>query len=319
MWINNKPKSKYALVLVASNQYLPGINEMINALDYYNNQVDLHFVHDELPEKYIDEIKNADLNYRIVLNDFNDLEGSFLKTYPKLFPKDKYHIWTFLRYWYILQIKDEYKATAILDGDEMILNNITPWFEFASNTKYLMTARHHFRLSEPEDFSQNDVDNDAALPYFNHPIICNPKVWASFFEFMFERESQYHESDMRTLNKCLYLSDKMKDVFPLLDLQWIGAYIWTSKIKKIVLNNGMQYLECENEKARINVIHGKWYGHGFRINQMNGAKPCNKEIMKNNLKLICEMYKKFNLNHKVKISAIGDMMNEDWDTCYESK
>ena len=312
MWENNRPKSKYAIVLVGSNQYLPGINGIINALDYYGNKIDLHFIHDDiLPKEYLEEIKKSDLDYRLVLENFTELRDAMVKEWPHFSPRNNYHEHTWLRYWYLMQIKDDYEVTASLDADSIVFNNITPWFDFAAGTDYLLTAYHYFR---PLDIEKYELKNIlTGLPVFNHPLICDPKKWADIFRIMFQRESELHESDMRCLNRVLLLNDRLKKVFVLSDFEWIGGYVWTSELRKRELA-GKQYLIGTPNYFRVNVLHGKWYGKGFRENQHKGAAPQNQDKMTNNLKLICEMYKMLNLNHKVKISVMKNI-HQDWDVC----
>ncbi len=311
MWENNQKKSRFAIVLIGSNPYLPGINGIINALDYYGNKIDLHFIHDELPEEYLNEIKNSDLNYRLVLRDFTELRDAMIHEWPNFSPRNKYHEHTWLRYWYLMQIKDEYEVTAVLDADSIVLNNITPWFEFTAGTDYLLTAYHYFAPIDIENYKIKNLL--ISLPVFNHPLICDPKIWADIFQAMFEREEKFHESDMRCLNRVLLLNNRLKKVFVLLDCEWIGGYIWISELRKRELD-GKQYLLGTPNKFRINVLHGKWWGEGFRESQLKGAAPNNQEKMRNNLKLICEMYRMLNLNHKVKISVIKDI-SPNWDVC----
>ena len=296
MWDNNKPKSKYAIVVVANKPYLPAVNAIINGLDYYGNKVDLHFIHDKLPEEYLEEIKNSDLNYRLILEDFIEQEKIMIKEYPEV-ANNTFQRWSYLRYWYLTKIKNDYEATAVLDGDSIVVNNITPWFEFVSGTDYLLTAYHIFGSFELENYSEKNMD--FVQPVFNHPLICDPKKWSDLFHFMLKREAKYHEPDMFCFNKSLLLTGKKDKVIPLLDCQWIGGYVWRSPLRKVELDE-KDYLIGIPQMFRMNVLHGKWWGKGFREAQIVGVAPENKEIMRNNLSLICEMYKKLSEKWKIK-------------------
>jgi len=296
MWINKQKKSRFAIVVVGTNSYLPAINGIINGLDYYGNKVDLHFIHDKLPEEYLKEIESSDLNYRLVLQDFSEQEKLMLKEYPGI-ANNIFQRWTYLRYWYLAKIKDEYQATAMLDGDSIVVNNITPWFEFVSGTDYLLTTYHIFGSFELENYNEDNIH--FVQPVFNHPLICDPKKWSDIFHFMLKREEIHHEPDMFCLNKSLLLNKRIDKVIPLLDCRWVGGYIWVSPLRKVNLG-GKDYLIGIPQMFRMNVLHGKWWGRGFRENQINGAASGNKETMRNNLKMIYELYKKLNEKHKVK-------------------
>ncbi|MHA1329620.1 MAG: hypothetical protein ACTSR2_00950 [Candidatus Hodarchaeales archaeon] len=298
MWDNGKPKSKYAIVLVGSTPYLPGVNGIVNALDYYGNNIDLHLIYDnDLPKDYEEKLKNSDLNYRLVLQPFSTLVEQMIKEWPKFSPRNKYHEHTYIRYWYLMKIKDEYKVTSCPDADSIIVNNITPWFEFVEGTRYLLTAQHLFMWSELEEYTKDKLL--ALLPIFNHPLICDPKIWFDVFKAMFEREAEFHESDMRCLNRVLLLKDRLKDVIPLLDCQWAGKYVWEGRLIERQLK-GKFYLLGFPNIFRVNIIHGKWWGKGFREAQLRGAAPENREKMRQNLQLILKMYKRLNEEWKVR-------------------
>lgn len=297
MWENNQKKSKYAIVLVGSTHLLPGINGIINALDYYGNKIDLHFIYDDdLPDEYWEQLKNASLNYHLVLKPYSVLVEEMVKEWPKI--ADNFvHRHKYIRYWYLTKIKDEYEITSVLDADSIIVNNITPWFDFAKGTKYLLTAQHLFKWLEIEGYNLNNLLNE--LPIYNHPLICNPKLWFEVFQGMFERESKLHETDMRCFNRVMLLKNRIKDVFTLLDCQWQSYYIWYGRLIERELG-GRYYLLGFPNIFRVNVVHLRWWLKGFREAQLRGATPQNKEMMKQNLDLIVKMYKRLNEEWKVK-------------------
>jgi len=298
MWENHKPKSKYAIVLVGSTCYLPGVNGIVNALDYYGNNIDLHLIYDDdLPKEYEEKLKNSDLNYHLILQPFSVLIEQMISEWPKFSPRNKYHEHTYIRYWYLTKIKDDYRVTSCPDADSIIVNNITPWFEMVEGTRYLLTAQHLFKWREIEEYNESNLLIE--LPVFNHPLICDPQVWSDIFTKMFERESQFHESDMRCLNRVMLLNNRFKDVIPLLDCQWAGKYIWYGRLIERKLGNRWYLLGFPNV-FRVNIIHGKWWGRGFRLAQLRGAAPENRETMKQNLDLIVRMYKRLNEEWKVK-------------------
>lgn len=298
MWTNNQKKSKYAIVLVASNGYLPGINGIINALDYYGNKIDLHFIHEDLPGDYLKQIKESKLNYRLILQDFPEQEELMLKDFPDV-ANNKFQRWSYLRYWYINKIKEEYDATANLDGDSILLNNITPWFEFVSGTDYLLSGAHECMYLDIGNWTSKNWEYQR--PFYCHPIICDPKKWSNVWSCMFKRERKYRESDMVALNRCVFLLGEKERVFLLPACQWTTGYFSVTPLNKTKIGE-RYFLQWIPEKMQINILHRRYYNRGFREHDIEARNLTGerKKIMENNIKLIIEMYKELNEKHKIK-------------------
>ena len=302
MWVNDQPKSKYALVMCASNGYLPGVNATINSMDYYGNKLDLHFIHDDiLPEGYWDEIKKAKLNYRLGMQNFSSQFDKFIKLYPKLYP-NVFQYWSYLRYWYMAQIKDDYDAVGLFDGDQILLNDITPWFELVSGTKYILAAQHIFHDFAAENYNEEIMNS--VQPICNLPLIGDPKIWSEVYIHMCEREQTEHEADMDCFNKSTYLCGKWKDIIEVLDCQWNCGYVWRGTLRKLIIKSGKEFLIGVPNTFRVYAIHNKWWQEGFRNAHCAKNSP-DKERMSINLDLIFGMYKKFNLEYKVKYDFLN--------------
>ena len=302
MWENKKPKSKYALILVADVAYLSGANSIINALDYYGNEVDLHFIHKAMPEHYLEDLKKADLNYRLVLINYDDLLKEWRSQYPAS-KEDLYHDSCYIRHWYRTKLKDQYSVIGLAESDNILLSNITPWFELVEGTDKLVTAHHIYQSFPLENYGEAELE--FLQPLYIQPTICDPNKWDDAFQIIVEKEKE-RKCDMMIFNQSVFLANKKDKVVILPDAQWIGGWIWTAPIVRENLKDGRSYLKTSPSHMRISMIHGKWYSAGFRQNQLQSQQEEHRDVMKRNLDLILEMYRLLNLNHKVNLEALFD-------------
>ncbi len=300
MWTNNKQKSKYALVLVCLGPgYARGTNATINALDYYGNKLDLHLLYEDMPIGYIEELKKTDLNYRIVFQPIEELRTKLNEEYPDELWKDAYHIGCYIRHWYFTKIKNDYKVTGLIESDAILLNNITPWFELAEGTDYLLTAYHSFQSFELENYE--DKDKPFVQPLYIHPLICDPKKWEDMFKLIMKKGSTEHLVDMMSFNQSVLETGKKDKVIVLPDPQWLGGYIWRFPLSKIELKDNRHYLLTNPTMMRVNIMHGKWYSNGFREQQILQTHEADREVFRRNLELIKNEYLFFNGKWKLKL------------------
>jgi hypothetical protein len=296
MWSNDKPKSKYALVISADINYLVGVNATINALDYYGNQIDLHFIHDDLPDNYWDSLKKSDLNYRIVLHPHKEIVKKFLEEYPNSF-QNRFQQWTYIKYWYMANLREDYDVVSCWDGDEILLNNITPWYDLVCGTRYMMAAYHAFHNWDHENYDERCFPSDTQ-PLWNAPLICDPKKWYLLFLTMLKMEETTRWPDMLSFNRCMLALDKMKDVFLLDDCEWGTQYIYFGMLYERRIG-GKDMLVGGPTYFRVNTIHGKWCNKGFTQTLINKTDPVTAGKIINNVALIEKMHKKMNTTHKV--------------------
>lgn len=298
--------SKNALLVCANSAFQPGMNAMINAIDYYGSDIDLHVVVDpNLPAEYLDSLRNNNLNYNLIVRTLDEVIESMEFVYPNYW-QNEFQKWAYFRYFYIAYyMTDNYDAVGMLDGDQIIVNDLTKWFQMVGQTDFMITGFHAFHTVEMEEYCSTVMSNyekDIGYKYrieplFNQPLICNPKLWAPFFKSLLDRLYETHEQDMDCVNKTLYYENLFRSVIALSPDAWIGNCVWHSQIaSKTILGKSIFFTLPAHE--RINTIHGKWYCPGF-CQAQHRTHTGDKKMVEANIDKVFGFYIKMNTGHKI--------------------
>lgn len=305
MWTNNKPKTDYALILFCCNHgYLPGANAILNAMDYYENKMDLHLIYDNLPGEYLESLRVSDLNYRIEARALGEVLPMIADKYRNEKWVDYLYRLMWTRIWYMIWLADKYKVTGLIDGDALLLNNITPWFRMVEGTGYLATAYHSFHGLFLENYNESLMRTH--VPLFMTPCICEPGKWLSTLEMVMQLgRDGITGNEMEGLNRAILLSGNRDRVFVLTDIEWLEWHVFHFPIRSINLDNGKRYVFSLPTNIRANVLHGRWYSRGFR-----DSHAANNGVLISNFGTLINEYRFFNESWKVKL--FPSIVDKDW-------
>lgn len=298
MRTNGKPKSRFALVVVADTSYFRGLNAIVNAMDYYGNAFDLILILHNASEAYVDSILAADFDFRIEVVDHEEIKGAFMADVPVA--TDEYAVSCFIRHWFVRTIKDRYSVVGLMEADALLLDDITPWFELVEGTDYLLTAFHDYHNYQLENYLAEHLD--VVQPLYIHPLFCDPKKWDDVFETIGKIGPKSPTiSDMMAMNQAVLLCGKKEKVVVLPGDEWLGGFVYTSPAVPMTLSGGKRILTTSTGNMKIKMLHGKYYSDGFRYGVCQQSHPENREVFKNNMITIHELFRFFNDDLKVKL------------------
>ena len=297
--------SKNALILTSNIAYLPGINAMLNGLDYYDNEdLDVHILFYKI-ENYIDKIKDK-FSFKIIPYAIDNL----LENGRSLYFNFKY-----CKYKYIELIKDKYSAICHLDADCLILDNIMKQFLIVSKTNLLLCGQYPHTWRTLECYSEKDLTEEeidiivCSYPVANFPVFYNPEYHNDFMQACWNSRPADDNMDRRrntelyTFNKALYRLNKLKDVLLLPGNLWIAdAILGKDDLKEVLIAKKLYLYTGLNH--RISNIHNKWWKMGAAEGEIR-QRGDNPAVIKN-IKQIQKMLRLFNYEWKVNLKDVWD-------------
>jgi hypothetical protein len=304
--------SKFALVVVCNSAYLPGLNAMLNALDYYDNcNLDVHIVFDKDISDYIQLIKD-----RFCFNVISyPLEGLFEHG------NSSYYNYIWSKYLYVYKYVlpySGYKAMCFLDADCLVVNNLMDQFYITSRVDRIFLPSWTFTPIAKEDLlnakTPQEVDHCLVmLPLGNHPFFFNPEMFGFLVKDIYDsRPNEFTNADrernheMYFVNKIIYDLRCLPAVITLPGHTWVGDGSLGSTGYIPRTNAGKKYLynACGD---RCNIIHNKFWKEGQAAGELERARYCSKEIaelISSNIASIQQMLDLFNNNWRVKLNEV---------------
>ena len=144
---------KYAIVMTATADFIPGVNATLNALRYYGHDPDIqvHLLtwHTKRMDAWLDTLaeRNPWPNFRVI--DMAGLQQAGYSRAEEVKP-GSYWPMVFWRWEYAASLTG-YDAVMIMDADCVLLNNISPWFHMAASSGKLILCNNDRSALEPED------------------------------------------------------------------------------------------------------------------------------------------------------------------------
>ena len=284
--------SDYAIIIPASHGYLPGLNGILNALDFYENDCDVEVITNDIPDAYFDEARQA-FDFGINVTQLDRLDAVKIEGWSGV---RRLH---FARYARALQLADIYEAIMFLDADCGLVNNIMNYFRLADKS-YLILAAHN--VLGTDAFTYKEYHHTNAVPIANMPMFLRPDV----NELVFERTIEISKGpggidDMPALYYALAENGALPDVVLLPDVLWLNNYFYTTYHQKNdkPIFGGKFYLYANRE--RVFIFHKRWWQEGHRAHEVAQLAGEAQKIAEHNTKLWQWVYWFFNTQWKVTI------------------
>jgi len=316
------PKPKYAIVMTADEDYLPGVNGQLNACRYYGMEddgVEFHLIHsfrDDHP--YLKRAHKIFPNLvSIKLDDFMIESGRWKKPMKKKGkPEMKYPRW-----WYPAERLADYDAICVLDADRQIVNNFTHYFNMIARSDMIGLAKNDW--SDAEWFSQDDSRAMAANPaIYSNPYFITGKRAAKLFPLIpeyAEHPNKYYPSykgrnaitgDMHPVNLTLLQTGMINDLIPLPATQWV--FVNTDHVKLTRREvAGRHYIGLHGKGDLLNSFHRKFWGQKICQRHMRGHDAIGSSFAMNNTRIFWEFTKFFNTELYLKIDwEYGDFPSQ---------
>jgi hypothetical protein len=270
--------SKYALMIGSSHAYAMGLNATLNALDYYGvKDIDVYVFSNKFLKEYFDYAKDK-FDFPLYYIDTEELCASYQTTFADdggIAWKDVMFFWG--KYPLIYNLKDKYEAIGHLDGDMMVVDDISAPFKIAAETGDLLIAsngRSSFQLSQIREPRWNE-DRDKLLefckgfPVLNYVFFFDAKKYVNLIDYVWAlrndtaRNTKHFGLETAYFVQGLYELNLIEKVVPLPFGHWISDdYLGKEKTPLQTDEKGKLHLIAPDGK-NIQVIHGRFWSEGI--------------------------------------------------------
>lgn len=278
---------RYAWIVSSNKTYLPSLNAMLNAIEYYGyKDVDVHVVCDTDIEDYL---QAADFSFNVIAVPIKTLSkpGHSLP-----------HDLIYSKYRHAYNIRKDYDAIMHIDCDCLILNNFEKYFEVAASTDLFVCASFPHTTISLADYGQHDADwVHINTPLANFPVFYDPMVYAGMMRDIWEMQpneqtcsdsSRNHE--MYFFNKIIYDHGYVDRVLVLPGNLWVtDAFMHSTKLNALTIAGKRTLFNATMD--RIQVIHNKLWKEGIAEGEI--ARSGNSELCKDNIRKILDMFNFF--------------------------
>jgi hypothetical protein len=289
----------YALVIAYSKAYLPALCSLLNALDYYGHKdLDFHLLYCADLEPVMPKILQADWNFRIIPVPaeplFNPKQGIYMNL-------------MFIKYNYASHLQG-YKAICHLDGDVLLLDNLTPYLEIAAQTRFIPCAEFPHTPIDMEYYNIKDADwVECMFPLANFPIFYNPLgnmfLMESCWKNMPEPDNDDRErnNEMYVFNKAIHDCGKLLHILPLSGNAWLGdKYLGHAPLSISFESGKLQIRDFLTD--RVYLIHNKYWKEGVAQAELERCAGNPNAI--HNIALIKQATDFFNNEWKLKLKDL---------------
>lgn len=299
--------SKYAVVVCATGDLLPGVNALLNGLKYYGNEVDFHLIYsrDHIMVPYVQAIQDSGLFpnfFPVIFQDYivevEEKEGKFAKDAP-------FYLMT-LRYYYASGLRD-YDAVVVFDADEAVVNNIMWFLEVAAKTDFVIAPNNGFSGEEYDAYDPKGHMSTAGCCIYNHPFFFSPAVYGDLFRQVPQVAYDLGIGDINAVHELLKTNGLMSTkVFVQPGVLWITIFVGTAVTAHYP--GGKRFLQISTGD-RLRTIHGRWW-YAFNMEKFSVEPKTDAERLQNwTIRYLWETY--YFLNH-----LEGDQyysLDTEWD------
>jgi len=266
--------SKYAIMIGSSHSYMMGMNATLNALDYYGvKDIDVYVFSNKFLKEYFDYIKDK-FNFTLYYVDAEELVAPYQTTFADdggIAWKDVMFFWG--KYPLLYKIKDKYEAILHLDGDMMVVDDISANFKVAAETGNILIA-HNGRSSyslaqivEPRFNENRDklLEFCMGFPVLNYVFFFDAKKYINLIDYVWgyrnntEKNTKHFGLETAYFVQGLYECNLLDKVVPLSFGHWISDdYLCKNKIPLKTDENGKYHLIAP-DGLNIQVVHGRFW------------------------------------------------------------
>lgn len=296
--------SRNALIVTYSLAYLPALNALLNALDYYGHKdLDVHIAHTEDLNPALEKLRKGNFSFNIITHPVEPLFNTKQGLYINLM---------FMRYKIAQIIADDYDAICHLDGDVLLVDNLQKYFTIAAQTDLIPCAEFPHTETNLRFFSVMDPDLAAcAFALANFPIFYNPKKHIDMMKYIWDHfpeptnTNRERNNEMYVFNYAIYACKKIDYILPLPGNAWVGdKYMYHADIRSYVLAGELGIYDFLLD--RIHLIHNKYWKEGvaeseiFRVTQAG----VNLERVNANINVITDTTRFFNTSCKTRLTDL---------------
>jgi len=247
----NEPKDRFAFVVGASDNYLPGITAMLNSMEYHGHTADVLLIPWRLPEDFLNTLHKYSFAVRLFPN---DIEHQVLATAIERF-KVAY------------EQGPQYEAICLLDADMFLLESVDLFFEIAA-AGFIVTGSNGMIIDFGTSYQeQYGVELDQPdWPYkkvhTTAPIFISPAD-LDWFDRLYNSRRIDSWDDFLYLNILGIKLEKHKRMLCMPPYAFTGIHHWHLKIETGLIRKGPNLVLAGTEEA-VYMAHGKFWEENYR-------------------------------------------------------
>jgi len=293
------------MITPCTHGYLPGLNANLNAMDIYENDVDVFIIDGgDLPEEWKERAVKT-FNFKITIIPIKNLMKD-LYIHPKEKNVGIIHYLITTPYVLMQQLAKDYKLVSFIGADMCITDNIMKWYEVAEKTDMIITANNPFALNRCQDIDDRNLDKNGlvgSMPVADVPCIMNPNVHADVIAKTLKLTDKLGDN-MRCFGTVLCELKKQNRILELPGNLWTCGIYYSAKAElsnEMGKNGTRPALYWDRE--RVQAIHRRWWESGVREYPLRDKNPesCEFKNALNNGKIWEQIYRYFNTQGKLKI------------------
>ncbi|NGX49314.1 MAG: hypothetical protein K940chlam5_00912 [Candidatus Anoxychlamydiales bacterium] len=243
--------TKFAFLIAASANYIPGLNALFNSLADHNHKEDIILIDFNLPQDFLDTLKHLPFSVRLV-----KIKGE----------KDQVRGTAIERFRVAVELGKEYEAICLLDADMFVVSNSQLFFEIASKG-FIVTGSNgmiiNFNKAYQEQY-QTFLGKDEwpyAKIHTSCPIFISPQD-LDWFDTLYKARQISTWDDFLYLNILGIKLGKDKKMLVMPPYCFTGIHHFGVKPETGWFEKAGLILSGTEEQAYM--IHGKWWDKGWR-------------------------------------------------------
>jgi len=244
-------KSKNLLVVAGSLNYLPGINAILNSMDYWKIDADVLLLSFRLPEDYLKKIKETfNFNIKVVKSEGNDqVKDTAIERFALAVSEGK-----------------NYEAILILDADMYFMSDEANLLFRVASKGFIVTAANNMIINFNEEYQKHYGVNLGSKEYLYPKIHTTAPIWLSpqdldWFDALYNARRIDSFDDFLLLNILGIKMGKDKKMIVLPSYRLTNIHHFSMKIETGMMRKGNLILSGTEEGMIMN--HGKFWSEDY--------------------------------------------------------
>lgn len=242
-----------AFIISVSLRYILGLYAFLEALKLYGHKEDVHilFYPDVTPD-HIEKIDPKKFQFEITYQSLL----KFMNKYPVELSKQTVKAWSCRFYAYRYMLEMDYDTYFIWQGDLLLLNNVSHYFNIA---KDLIVLSNNFNHAKTKRFIGEKIVGDMLNPFCNIPFVLSNKelMYRIWDEGLTESLRSTGRGDMKAIYNSIVDLNILDKVYSVPYCLWVNDFGSESSLSES--DNGYY----RPDGSRINAVHGPLWSQGF--------------------------------------------------------
>lgn len=274
---------KYAISITATKGYVPGLNAVLNGLEYHKNNIDVYVWTDShfLPQSYTEQFPNV--HFGLIDPSFTELDRPI-----------KWHCRFFNVYKVAEMLKSGVHAVILLwDADALVLANYEQLFEMSEKAGKIIMSFNEMTCPTMEEMpKQWPYPKRTTGRYSSVPLFV-PAVHAAYLDLILSYQERGGKFGIWVCNNYAVRDYGEEHVFALAGEQWIqSSHYW--KVREV--RKGSLQLALHSSTPMYSA-HKKFWSPAAVLRKSKSP------IATHNIAIFHKLWNFFNEECRVKLSA----------------